>query len=150
TDQITNPLLIGRKAHARVFRFAGGDLLSLEMTAPDYAAHVYLDYFDAAGNVLHLEPNEFAPLRLARPGEIQTIGARAMRDNGLKLVVGPPYGQEIAVAFASSVELYDGLRPLAEPAGPYFQFLRQRVAEARAANPDFKGEWVYFFVTTHE
>ena len=148
TDQITNPLLIGRKAHARVFRFAGGDLLSLEMTAPDYAAHVYLDYFDAAGNVLHLEPNEFAPLRLARPGEIQTIGARAMRDNGLKLVVGPPYGQEIAVAFAASAPLYDGLRPISEPAAPYLDWLKGRIARARRENPGFKGEWVYFFVRT--
>lgn len=148
TDQITNPLLIGRETHARVFRFARGDLLSLDMTAPDYDAWIYLDYFDADGNVLHLEPNEHVPLRHARAAEIQQIGARTMQDSGLKLVVGPPYGQEIAVAFAASRPLYDGLRPLSEPAAPYLDWLKGQVAKARASDPDFKGEWVYFFVTT--
>lgn len=148
TDQITNPLLIGREAHARVFSFAEGELLSLDMTAPDYPAFVYLDYFDAAGNVLHLEPNEFAPLRRADARAIQRIGARTMQDTGLKLVIAPPYGQEIAVAFAASEPLYDGLRRLSEPAAPYLDWLKDRVAAARDRSPDFKGEWVYFFVTT--
>ena len=48
----------------------------------------------------------------------------------------------------ASVPLYDGLRPLVEPADAYLAWMRERVAAARAANPDFKGEWVYFFVTT--
>ncbi|MCA0872563.1 DUF4384 domain-containing protein [Seohaeicola saemankumensis] len=148
TDQITNPLLIGVDTHARVFRFTEGKLLSLDMTAPDYDAYIYLDYFDAGGDVLHLEPNEFAPLRHARAQEVQQIGARTMQDQGLKLVVGPPFGQEIAVAFAASEPLYDGLRPMVEPAADYLEWLRERVAEKRRDNPAFKGEWVYFFVAT--
>lgn len=148
TDQITNPLLIGADTHARVFRFAEGRLLSLDMTAPDYDAYIYLDYFDAGGEVLHIEPNDFAPLRFARAKEAQQIGARTMQDHGLKLVVGPPFGQEIAVAFAASEPLYEGLRPIAEPAAPYLEWLREQVAEKRRQSPDFKGEWVYFFVAT--
>ena len=148
TDQITNPLLIGREAQAKVFRFADGELLSLDMTAPDYAAYIYLDYFDAGGDVLHLEPNEFAPLRQADAKAIQRIGARTMQEAGLKLVIGPPYGQEIAVAFAASEPLYDGLRPLSEPAAAYLDWLKRQVAAARDQTPGFKGEWVYFFVTT--
>jgi Domain of unknown function (DUF4384) len=148
TDQITNPLVIGEDAQARVFTFAKGDLLSLDMTAPDYAAYIYLDYFDADGNVLHLEPNEYAPLRQADAQAVQQIGARTMEESGIKLVIGPPYGQEIAVAFAASEPLYDGLRPIQEPAAPYLEWLKEQVAKAREQNPDFKGEWVYFFVST--
>ena len=66
----------------------------------------------------------------------------------MQIFIGPPYGQEIAVAFAASEPLYDGLRPLVEPAAPYLEWLKTRVTAARQANPDFKGEWVYFFVTT--
>ena len=148
TDQITNPLVIGDDAQARVFTFAKGDLLSLDMTAPDYPAYIYLDYFDAEGNVLHLEPNEYAPLRQADAQAVQQIGARTMEESGIKLVIGPPYGQEIAVAFAASEPLFDGLRPIQEPAAPYLEWLKEQVATARDRNPDFKGEWVYFFVST--
>lgn len=150
TDQNTNPLVIGEDAHARVFTFTKGNLLSLDMTAPDYDAVIYLDYFDADGNVLHLEPNEYAPLRRASAQTIQAIGAKTMQDSGIKLVIGPPYGQEIAVAFAASDPLYDGVRPVQEPAAPYLEWLKTRVAQARADHQDFKGEWVYFFVTTTE
>ncbi len=150
TDQFTNPLVIGEDAHARVFGFVKGDFLSLDMTAPDYDAVIYLDYFDAAGNVLHLEPNEYSPLREAPAKTAQRIGAKSAEDKGLRLIIGPPYGQEIAVAFAASHPLYDGLRPIQEPAAGYLEWLRSRVEAAREEHPDFKGEWVYFFVSTSE
>lgn len=150
TDQITNPLVIGEDAHARVFAFAKGDLLSLDMTAPDYDAFIYLDYFDADGTVLHLEPNEHAPLRAAKAQTVQQIGAKSMQDSGLKLLIGPPYGQEIAVAFAASEPLYAGLRPIQEPAAQYLEWLTAQVTKARTDHADFKGEWVYFFVSTAE
>lgn len=44
--------------------------------------------------------------------------------------------------------LYAGTRPLVEPAAPYLAWLKQQVRAARAEHADFKGEWVYFFVTT--
>ena len=69
-------------------------------------------------------------------------------DAGLHVRIGPPYGQEIAAAFAASEPLYAGLRPIVEPAEPYLKWLAEQVAMARARSPDFKGEWVYFFVTT--
>lgn len=145
TDQITNPLLIGADTHARVFGFVDGDRLTLDMTAPDYDAYLYVDYFDAGGNVLHLVPNDHAPLeRTAAKAALEVGGG----DGGLQLFIGPPYGQEIAVAFAASSPLYDGLRPLQEPAAPYLDWLKARIAEARERDSGFKGEWVYFFVST--
>lgn len=150
TDQITNPLLIGEDTQARVLGFVKDQRLFFDITAPDYPAYVYVDYFDADGNVLHLAPNEQVPLTRAEPESAIRIGAEKAGDPGLQMLVGPPYGQEIAVAFAASSPLYDGLRPLLEPAAPYLAELKDRVAQARAADPGFKGEWVYFFVTTAE
>lgn len=151
TDQITNPLLLGESTHAREFRYTAGNPLVMELQGADYDAYVYVDYFDADGNVVHLLPNEFTPLTLTPAESALQIGSETvlpMGEPGLYIEIGPPFGQEIAVAFASSVPLYDGVRPLVEPAGPYLDWLRDRVADARARDPAFKGEWVYFFVTT--
>jgi hypothetical protein len=149
TDQLTNPLLVGEDAHARAFDYVRGDRLVFDLTAPDYDAFVYVDYFDADGQVIHLLPNAMVPLRVQRAKSAMRIGAGD--DDGLPfldITIGPPYGQEIAVAFAASAPLYDGVRPTIEPAEGYLVWLTAKVAEARAADPGFKGEWVYFFVTT--
>ena len=150
TDQITNPLIVGADTHARAFRFVKDRPLVIEMGGPDYPAYVYLDYFDADGNVIHLSPNDRAPLQRVAAKEQILIGARGPEEPGLYVLVGPPYGQEIAAAFAASVPLYEENRPLVEPAAPYLEWLKTRVAAARETHPDFKGEWVYFFVTTAE
>jgi hypothetical protein len=148
TDQITNPLLLGADAQARVLSYSGGEQLYFDLTAPDYPAYLYVDYFDAAGDVIHLSPNAQIPLKLAEPKSAQRVGAKTPKDTGLQITVGPPYGQEIAVAFAASSPLYEGLRPLSEPAAAYLDFLRRKVAEKRDQDIDFKGEWVYFLIET--
>ena len=148
TDQITNPMLLGPDAQARVLSYRGGDRLFFDLTAPDYPAYIYVDYFDAGGNVLHLAPNTSVPLAQSEIKEALRVGAKHADDPGLQIKVAPPYGQEIAVAFAASEPLYQGLRPLSEPAAPYLDFLRHRVAAARNRSADFKGEWVYFLVET--
>lgn len=148
TDQITNPALLGADAHVRTFNFRAGELLFLDLTGPDYPAYVYVDYLDAAGHVLHLSPNTHAPLIELAPKQPFSVGARAGQTTGLQLVIAPPFGQEIVVAFAASHPLYDGTRPLVEPAAPYLDWLKTRVAAQRVATPEFKGEWVYFLVST--
>lgn len=148
TDQITNPLLIGSDTHARILEYVEGERMFFDLTAPDYDAYVYVDYFDAGGSVLHLSPNEVVPLTLTTAQTRLRVGAKTPADIGLQITIGPPYGQEIAVAFAASHSLYSGLRPLSEEADGYLNWLSDRVTEARATYPDFKGEWVYFFVST--
>ena len=76
------------------------------------------------------------------------LEASTIDDPGLFITIGPPYGQEIAVAFAASVPIHDGLRPIIEPADTYLIWMRDRIAQTRAEYPDFKGEWVYFSVIT--
>ncbi len=149
TDQDRNPLLVGPSAHATVYDFRAGQRLNFGRSqAPDYESYIYLDYFDADGNVIHLAPNERVPLERFPPKVAIAFGPDSVSGRILDVQIGPPYGQEIAVAFASSVPIYDGVRPLIEPAAPYLEFLHDRVAKAREAHADFKGEWVYFFVAT--
>ena len=146
TDQLTNKRLIGDNAQAVEYTYSEGQALGFDMTAPDYAAVVYVDYFDAGGQVIHLVPNEVVPLTAYTPAQV--VGIERGEGPRLNITIGPPFGQEIAVAFAASTPLYEGVRPIIEPAEPYLEFLKTKVAEAREADPDFKGEWVYFFITT--
>lgn len=148
TDQFTNTRLIGETAHAREYTYAEGQRLSFDLTAPDYDAYVYVDYFNAAGEVIHLVPNDTIALERSPAKSLFGIGQDRDGKPSLRITIGPPFGQEIAVAFAASAPLYDGLRPIVEPAEPYLDWLQSRVAAARTADPDFKGEWVYFFITT--
>lgn len=148
TEQDTNPLLVGPDAHARHFRYTEGERLIFEATAPDYDAWLYVDYFDAQGQVVHLAPN--AEVRLERHPAKSVVQVGADRPDGgaLRITIGPPYGQEIAAAFATSAPLYDGVRPTVEPAAAYLDWLAGQVATVRATDSGFRGEWVYYFVST--
>lgn len=142
-EQFTNPRVIGPDAHVRDYRFAEGDRLVLDLTSPDYPAWLMVDYFDARGQVLHLAPNALVPAVPVPPATPLRVG-----DGALAITIAPPFGQEIAVALASSAPLHGPDRPLVEPAQPYLADLAERLRAARAADPGFRGEWVYFFVTT--
>ena len=109
---------------------------------------IYVDYFDAEGRVIHLQPNEIVPAETVPAKSLLTVGRDRDGQPALRMTVTPPFGQEIAVAFAASAPLYEGVRPLVEPAAPYLEFMARQVARARAGNPGFMGEWVYFFVAT--
>lgn len=148
TDQFTNDKLIGQTAHAREYGYSEGQRLRFDLAAPDYDAYVYVDYFSADGEVIHLVPNDTIALERLPAKSLIGIGTERPDQPGLRITIGPPFGQEIAVAFAASHPLYEGLRPIVEPAEPYLAFLKSSVAATRDSNPDFKGEWVYFFITT--
>ena len=148
TEQDTDPRIVGPDTHVRAYDYRDGERLVLDLAGPDYDAFVYVDYFAADGTVIHLEPNDTVPLRRVAADEPFRVGEAAPGRAALDLIVAPPFGQEIAAAFAASRPLYEGTRPVVEPAGPYLDFLRERVAAARAADPGFKGEWVYVFVAT--
>jgi hypothetical protein len=147
-EQFTDPRIIGQEAHVREYRYAEGERLVLDLEAPDYPSYVYVDYFDAAGRVIHLQPNETVPLERLAPKTQVEIGAPRPDRPSLDIRIAPPFGQEFAVAFASSRPLFDAPRPMVEPALPYLEALRASISAARADDPDYRGEWVYFFVTT--
>lgn len=149
TDQITNPRVVGPQGFARNLSYTEGARLEFELTAPDYPSVVYVDYFTADGTVLHLQPNEVVPLEAYAAEAEFTVGNTDTGKPALELTIAPPFGQEIAVAFAATRPVFEGLRPISEPAEPYLRALRARIAELRSSDPDFKGEWVYFFISTH-
>jgi len=147
TDQSDDPLVVGQAAQARIERFAGGQTLSLTLQTPDYPAWVYVDYYDNAGNVLHLIPNDHVPLRRHAPESALIIGGDGEYFSALDLTISEPYGRDIIVAYATSSPLSDDVRPIAEAAGPYLEWLRERIA-ARQERDGIRGEWVYLFVDT--
>ena len=150
TDQLTNPLLIGEDAHVKEYNYKEGERLKLDMTAPHYDSFIYVDYFDATGMVLHLQPNDIIPLNLQIANSNLSVGKETNGKPSLKIMIAPPFGQEIAVAFASSVNLYAELRPTIEPAQNYLIFLKTKIEQARLKQANFKGEWVYFFIETSQ
>ena len=150
TEQLTNPRVIGETGFVQKHSYYAGQRLSLELVAPDYDGYVYVDYFVADGTVIHLQPNQVIPLEFAKAKSPLTVGNNRRDKPSLDITIGPPYGQEIIAAFASSVPLHDDVRPLQESATPYLEFLKSRVALARKNHPSFKGEWVYIFISTAE
>ena len=146
-EQLTNPRMIGQDTHATEYLFSEGDRLKIELTAPAYSAYVYVDYYDAEGQVIHLVPNAQTELVYYEADAPFAVGGSSS-NGGLDIRIGPPFGQDIAVAFASSHPLFEAPRPLIEPAAPYLKNLAERVAAVRAENADYKGEWAYLFVRT--
>lgn len=143
-EQLTDVDLVGENAQVREYAFMEGDRLTIDLTGPDYPAYVYVDYFDADGQVVHLRPNVKAPLEKVGASQVFSIG----RDDDLDLRIAAPFGQDIAVAFATSMPLYEELRPMVEPADLYLDALREMVNAKIQSQPGFRGEWAYLFVVT--
>ncbi len=144
-DQAGDPLVIGEEAQARIERREEGERLTLPLRGAEYDAYIYVDYYDADGNVIHLMPNELNTDNRIEANRYFKIGDD---ESGLKLTIAPPFGQDIAVILATTSPLYDGSLPLIEPAAEYLPWLHARVDAFSAADPDFRGEWVYHFVLT--
>lgn len=147
-EQEGDPRVVGPQPFAEVRRFVEGEVLEFNVTGPDYPAYFYVDYFDAEGQVIHLQPNALVPPRRIAPGAVEPVGVDAEGDPAIEITVAPPFGQEIMAAFAASEPLYDGVRPTVESAATYLAFLKDAVARARAANPGFRGEWFYYISVT--
>ncbi|WP_294221652.1 DUF4384 domain-containing protein [uncultured Shimia sp.] len=152
-EQFTDPMLVGDSAQVQTYGFVAGQRLIIDLEAPDYPAFVYLDYFDANGDVIHLVPSAQRPLQAYDAATLFSIG-RPDPDTGappaLVLEISPPFGQDIAVAYAASHPLYDGVRPFVEPAAAYLTFLQDRIAQVRSTHDGFRGEWAYLFVATRQ
>ena len=134
--------------NSREYSFVQGQTFVLDLVAPQYDAYIYVDYFASNGEVIHLVPNDRVPLKKRAADSVLHVGAPDRGEPFLNITIGPPYGNEIAVAFAASDPLYGGTRPLSESAAPYLAWLKTQVAAARLADPNFKGEWTYFTVKT--
>ncbi len=150
TKQTNDPKELGAITQLTTFDYGEGERVIIRMKSYDFPAYVYVDFFDVDGNVLHLRPNQWEPLQYYEPGANITVGDDGAGQPAIQLIVRPPFGRELAVAYASSEPLYEGLRDTIEPAEPYLAYLQGRIADLKSENPDYKGDWVYMFVETHE
>ncbi len=153
-DQENDPLEVGREAQAQLLSFEEGQRVVFALQAPEFDAHIYLDYYDKDGNVVHVLPNQYiednrhAANQRFTIGEAQGGGEVQGGGTGFEMRVTPPFSQDVAIVLGATRPLYDGLRPLVEDAAGYLSWLRGRIDELRAGDPAFRGEWVYLFVRT--
>ena len=146
TDQSRAPSLLGPGTQQATVPLSEGQPVTFQLIGPDFPAFIYVDYYDADGQVLHLMPNEHVPARRFEAAVPFTIGDRP----GFDLRVGPPFGLDLVVALAVSEPVFPELRPTMEEAEAYLRDLEAALAGAREANDSFRSEYFYLFVLTSE
>jgi hypothetical protein len=125
----------------RAGNLAAGDTLMVDVATPGYQSYVSVDYFSLDGNVVHLLPNAAARENLAPPRYTATIGSLG------NWVIGPPFGNEMLVLVTTSVPLFDGVRPDAEPGQAYLRALDERLAAIAGAHGAIAVDFLQ--ITTH-
>jgi hypothetical protein len=132
-----------RKAGGVHKRFHAGDVVHFDVTAPSFPSYIYVDYFDRAGNVLHLRPYRRAIPDRVPPAATVTIG----KGGPFRLRASPPYGTDLALVVASRTPLFDGVRPRREDAAAYLRDLK--AALARAGREDgWRGAYTFLLLET--
>lgn len=111
--------------------FNGGQDLVFDVAAPDFPAHLQVDYFTADGDVIHLLPNPLEVSGRVDAGAVRRLGERGA--GGRFWSIGPPYGHELIVVIASPTPLFAAPRPEAEPASSYLPALKQALDAAPPA-----------------
>ncbi len=140
-EQKAQPIAMGRHAQVGQLSFRGGDRLRLDLTAPPFAAHYYVDFYDSDGNVIHLLPSPVAPNNQLRPNESVVIGGTD------RYTISPPYGVDLVVAIGASTPLFTEQRPELENAAQYLKALKNALNK-EGASTIFQGEYSYVFVET--
>ena len=141
-DQAAGAAELGTPTHTGMLKFRAGELLTLDLVAPDYPAYYYVDYYDNDNNVIHLLPSQAFPVNRVSPRQKLRIGGTE------KYAINPPFGLDLVVAIGASVPLFEGARPEVEPADAYLASLLQALRSARARETAFRGEYSYLFVET--
>ena len=101
----------------------GGQSLILDVVAPDFPAHLQVDYYTADGNVVHLLPNPLETNGRVEPRAVRRLGDR--KSGGRFWTIGPPFGDELVVVVASALPLFTAPRPEAEAAADYLPELKR-------------------------
>jgi len=104
--------------------FDEGDALVIEVGPLSAPRHVFVDYFVGDGDVMHMAP-EGEPAEPLAEGQRLTLGDA--EQGGRRWEIGPPFGQDLLVVFATEKPLYGGDRSMVEPGRDYLAFLRNRL-----------------------
>jgi eukaryotic-like serine/threonine-protein kinase len=130
--------------------FRDGDYLVVHTTVPPGPPlHVYVDYVDPGGDVVHLRPTPTAPDAMADGGsEIQLGVEAAEAQAGARYYqLGAPYGRAAILVLASAAPLFPTPRAEVEPATAYLPALEQALA---AQTGEVQGGWQYVEIVAGE
>jgi hypothetical protein len=132
---------LNKLAKSQIPKFFEDELLRVEMTAPNFPAYLYVDYYDSRGGVTHLLPGPGATARQFDPGQRYMLGL-----TGLDVTIAPPFGLDVIVTVASPRPLFFEPRPDWERAEVYVNELRaaiRRVLDAQAQAVEYDYRFVF-------
>jgi hypothetical protein len=92
-------------------------------------SYIAVDYYSLDGSVTHLLPNARARDNRAPPNYTATIGSLG------EWGIGKPFGAELVVLMTTPAPLFDGVRPISEPAAAYLADVAGRLDKMRAKGP---------------
>jgi hypothetical protein len=114
---------------------------------PGPPVHLYVDYVDPGGDVVHLHPNPQQPDSIVEGGSEVRLGVEAPDPNARHYQLGQPYGRAVVVALASATPLFATARQEVEPAAAYLPALQQSLA---AQGGEVQGGWQYLTIVAGE
>ena len=106
--------------------FEDGSYLVIEIPGLGADRFLTVDYFSHDGQVLHMHPGGPQDDNFLPRGRRLVLGAPG--DSGQSWQIGPPFGRDLVVVFASERRLYSGHRPVVEGSVGYLKFLARRLA----------------------
>jgi serine/threonine protein kinase len=146
-NQPPGPLL--RFNHSnRTYR--GEDILIVDATAtPQFSGYLYVDYFDADGNVVHMLPTPPHAKNAMKAGETVTLGApKEGGKTGARVYeISEPFGPALVTAISSPKPLFPPRVQEMESATSYLAVLN-RALKAATAGPDSAVVGSYALVNT--
>jgi hypothetical protein len=113
--------------------FEAGDDLIMELPPQPGDRYVWVDYFVHGGGVVHMLPTPATPDNFLPAGERLVLGDP--QRGGESWQIGPPFGRDLLVIFATARQLYDLGRAEYEETSDYLRFLRQRLSSAPLDDP---------------
>ncbi len=119
--------------------FYEGDRLVVYASAgAQTSAHLYVDYIDPGGDVVHLRPNPLASQTLINGATEVQLGVEQPQLGVRDYQVMEPFGQALIVALASTTPLFPALRSEVEPASDYLAALEEAL---RNQGEGISGGW---------
>src|SRR5262249_51971721 len=109
-----------------------GDCLMLDVVTPKFDSYLYVDYFDAEGQVLHLLPNRWDVLNIKPPRNHFTLGRSLQLPDCWRL--GGTTGDQFISLVAAKKPLFPSQRPDTENARDYIASLSNAINASAGGN----------------
>ena len=105
------------------------ELITVDLTMPDFPAWLLVDYLQHDGTIVHLYPTAKNPAHVFAAGSHQSLGDPTT--GGERWEVGEPYGTDMIIAVASSTPLFTQKRKDLEQADDYLRALQGAIESAQ-------------------